>query len=175
MRDDEADVKKIILLLMLVASPFSFAAEEDPTYRGEIASKVNSAIAAIGKAQTESAKIDELKKLKAELDAEKERVRKDLERAEDAKSEKEKITKLDARDTEIVRIWYSLKTVFDKVLDDSFKDNVEVRRSTCADLSSVIQFKDMAPMPDGSTPPSWTQLSLDLSNAICSRSQGQDR
>jgi hypothetical protein len=165
----------VFSLPILTISSMALAADEDPAYRGEIAAKVKSTISAVGKAQSEIAKIDEIKKLKAELDSEKERVRKELERATETKSKKDEVAKLDARDTEIVRIWYSSKTVFDKVLVDSFEDNAEYRRTTCGDLESVVRFKDMAPLPDGSTPPAWTQLTLDLAAAICSRSQEPGR
>ncbi|MEK7357195.1 MAG: hypothetical protein AAB250_12150, partial [Bdellovibrionota bacterium] len=69
------------------------AVEEDPVYREEVFAKVKTAITSISTAASDGAKIDEMKKLKAEIESERDRVRKELEGASASKSAKEKIAR----------------------------------------------------------------------------------
>lgn len=162
-------MKTFVLPLMLFVASAAAAVDEDPAYRDQIGDKVKQATSAVSSAASDVAKLDEIKKLKSEIEAEKERVRKDLDRAREAKSAESEITPLDAKDTEILRIYYSLKPVFDQSLSEAFAKNAEFKRKACANLPHDVKFRDMASMPEGSSPPPSTQLALDLTAALCEK------
>jgi hypothetical protein len=162
-------VKTALLAIVfgLVGVSSAFALQEDVDYRNEVATKVKAANAAVSSAASDVAKLDEIKKLKAEVESERDRIRKELDTATAAKAPKEKLTKLDARDTEILLIYFSLEPIFEKSLSPAFAENVEFRRKTCNSLPQTVQFNDMAALPEGSTPPPSTALALDLIKALC--------
>jgi hypothetical protein len=160
--------KSFPIFVLVIASGFgALAQEEDVAYRNEMSVKVKAATEAITSAGSVTAKIDEIKKLKSEVESEKSRIRKELDSAKDAKAPKEKLTRLDARDTEILQIHYSLEPVFEKSLSSSFAENGEFRRNACLSLPKTVEFNDMAALPEGASTPPSTALALDLIKALC--------
>lgn len=145
----------------------AFGVEEDVAYRDEMAAKVKAATAAISAASSEATKLDEVKKLKAEVESERDRIRKELEVAKEAKAPTEKVTRLDARDTEILKIYFSLEPIFEKGLSSAFAENGEFRRKACNSLANTVEFNDMAALPEGTSAPPSTALALDVIKALC--------
>ncbi len=162
-------MKEALLAIAFVALSSSAlaAVDEDPNYRDQISSKVKAATVAVSEAKSDTVKLDEIKKLKAEVESERARIRKELDSAKETKTPAEKLTQLDARDTEILRIHFSLEPVFVKSLAAAFSENGEFRRKACNSLPQTIRFGDMAGMPDDSNVPASTQLALDLVKALC--------
>lgn len=158
---------KSVLLPILFLSATAFALQEDVDYRNEMAAKVKAANAAVAGSPSDVAKLDEIKKLKAEVVSQKDRIRKELDAATETKAPKEMLTKLDARDTEILLIYFSLEPIFEQSLSPAFAKNVEFRRKACNSLPQTVKFNDMAALPeDAATPPS-TALALELIKALC--------
>jgi hypothetical protein len=133
-----------------------------------------------GKDRAESE--EALKKLRAWLENEKTKARADLEKAEAAKAQADAsdskvdaarlraaLERADARDTEILRLYYSFEPVFREWLSPRAIASSVQREKSCRALPKEIRFNELAAKADGTPLSAYGEQAIAVVNELCQK------